>query len=99
MPWVKGQSGNPKGRPKILPAIRARAKVDSHRAYDVLVEALDDPNISERRSAAVQILKIAGVSFASDAIETKDQAEASKAETQPTEALEEAAGGPVLPLN
>jgi hypothetical protein len=90
MPWVKGQSGNAKGRPKILPAIRARARVDSHAAYDRLLAAL--PDEKQGVMAAVQI-------FASDAEETKAQVEASKAVAQSTPALEEAAGSPELPLN
>jgi len=98
MPFKKGQpSANPSGRPKINGAIRARARTDSHKAYDRLLAALDDDK--QGATAAVQILKLAGVSFASDAEETVKQAEASKAETQPTLELAIVAGSPESPLN
>lgn len=99
MPWAKGQSGNPGGRPKQVRSIRASAKVDSRRAYDRLAREMDheDPRIAV--PACVNILKLAGVSFASDAEETKAQVEASKAVQQSTPSLEEAAGSPELPLN
>ncbi len=99
MAWKKGQSGNPGGRPKVAASIRAQARVDSQKAYKRIVDALDDEK--QGVAAAVQILKLAGISFASDAQETKDQAEAAKstAPAEPTTDLETAAGGPELPLN
>lgn len=98
MPWKKGQSGNPGGRPKITQSVRARARMRQHDALNVLFEEMDDKDNRSRAASAVKVLQIAGVSFASDAQETKDQAEASKCST-PTHELEAVAGGPGLPLN
>lgn len=98
MPWKKGQSGNPKGRPKILPGIRAQARVDSPTAYQALVDAmLDKKDKKLRVAAAVQILRIAGVSFASEAEESKAVAEARRIAT-PQE-IAETLGHPAVPLN
>ena len=98
MPWKKGQSGNPKGRPMILPTIRAQARVDSHAAYNTLVEAMrDSDKWSERIAAAVQVLRLAGVSFASDVEEMKAQVEARKLATP--EQIAAALGAPDMPLN
>jgi hypothetical protein len=65
----------------------------------VLVSALDDEK--QRVGAAVQILKLAGVSFQSDNEEAKTVAEAARAMVagSPVEQLEEIAGVPSLPLN
>src|SRR5574337_82539 len=97
MPWKKGESGNPKGRPKILPGIRAQARVDSPKAYQALAEVMRDKKHKHRVSAAVQILRIAGVSFASEAEEATAQAEARRVAT-PAE-IAAALGHPAVPLN
>ena len=95
MPFVKGKSGNPKGRPKILPGIRAQARIDSNRAYAVLAKAAFDGDTA----AAVQILKLAGVSFQSEAEEKKTIATTPPVAAAETPALESFVGSPELPLN
>jgi hypothetical protein len=102
MPFAKGKSGNPGGRPKatrLTVSIRARARVDSQRAYETLLLALSDEK--QRVTAAVNILRLAGVSFQSDNEEAKTVAEAARAMVagSPVEQLEEIAGVPSLPLN
>lgn len=99
MPFVKGQSGNPGGRRKGNESIRALARVDSHRAYAALARGLDDEDPAERRASAVQILKIAGVSFQSEAEEKKTIATTPPVAAAETPALESFVGSPELPLN
>lgn len=100
VPWKKGESGNPGGRPKatrMTLSIRARARVDSHLAYEALLLALADEK--QRVSAAVNILRLAGMSFQSEAEEALTAAETkAKGATQPAQ-LEEIIGRPTLPLN
>lgn len=81
----------------MLPGIRAQARIDSPQAYARLVKAMKNEDDRIATPAAVQILRLAGVSFASDAEETKAQAEAQRTVT-PQE-LAEALGHPALPLN
>lgn len=52
-PWVKGQSGNPGGRPK---GIAAKAREHTDRALEVLAEALDDEDRRVRVTAAKELL-------------------------------------------
>ena len=99
MPFVKGVSGNPGGRPKVDWRVREQAKRAAPAAFARLEQAAGDEDLRIAIPACVNILKLAGVSFASDAEETKAQAEASKAVQQPTPVLEDQAGGPELPLN
>ena len=42
MPWVKGASGNPGGRPKELPDVRALARSRGKEAIDVLYAIMRD---------------------------------------------------------
>ena len=42
MPWVKGASGNPGGRPKELPDVRALARSRGKEAIDTLYEIMTD---------------------------------------------------------
>ncbi len=52
-PWVKGQSGNPGGRPK---GIAAKAREHTDKALEVLAEALDDEDRRVRVTAAKELL-------------------------------------------
>lgn len=102
MPWKPGKgSPNPGGRPRVAGSIRARARVDSHRAYDRLVREMDhkDPRVAV--PACVHVLRLAGASFASEAEETKAQAEAAKSgiNVVPTSELERLVGRATEPLN
>ena len=90
-------SPNPGGRPKMAGSIRARARVDSHRAYDRLVREMEHEDARVAVPACVHVLRLAGVSFASDAEETKARAEA-KIAASPKD-IAEALGNPALPLN
>ena len=51
--WVKGQSGNPGGRPK---GIAALARLHTDKALEVLVTALDDDDARVRVAASKEIL-------------------------------------------
>jgi hypothetical protein len=70
--------------------------VDSQLAYETLLLALSDEK--QRVTAAVNILRLAGVSFQSDAEQAVTQAQAVAAGVTP-EKLVDLIGGPTLPLN
>jgi hypothetical protein len=53
IPWPKGVSGNPGGRPK---GIAAKAREHGDRALEVLSNALEDPDPRTRIAAAKEIL-------------------------------------------
>lgn len=52
-PWIKGQSGNPGGRPK---GIAAKAREHTDKALDVLVEGMADEDPRVRVAAAKEVL-------------------------------------------
>jgi len=54
--WVKGQSGNPAGRPAVPAEVREQIRSHTARAIRVLVEALEDPDARVRVAAAKEIL-------------------------------------------
>lgn len=51
--WVKGQSGNPGGRPK---GIAAKAREFTDRCIEVLVDALAEDDVKTRIAAARELL-------------------------------------------
>lgn len=64
MPWAKGQSGNPGGRPPVAKEIRDLAQADSKKAYQVVLGMmLGADKDSTRLAAAIAILKMAGVTM------------------------------------
>lgn len=66
MPWAKGQSGNPGGRPKVVAKVREMAQRDTPEAYETLRSLmLTADKDSVRLAAAIAILKMAGVSLSS----------------------------------
>ena len=43
-PWKPGVSGNPRGRPKVAAEVRTLARSHGQRAFERLVELMDDPD-------------------------------------------------------
>lgn len=67
MPFVKGQSANPGGRPRIVQSVRRRAQGHMEEALDVALEVMrKGEKGTERLTAAVKVLQIAGVPFTAD---------------------------------
>lgn len=63
MTWLKGQSGNPSGRPKIASHIRDLAKEDAEEMYEILANlARHAKEDGTKAGCAKEILKLAGVS-------------------------------------
>ena len=56
MAFQPGQSGNPGGRPKEDPHLKAMARVHTEAAVQVLVDALSDENGRTRIAAAEALL-------------------------------------------
>lgn len=56
MPFEKGQSGNPSGRPKADSHLRILARQQTDKAVNTLIAALDDDNSRVRVTAAEAIL-------------------------------------------
>jgi HEAT repeat protein len=90
MPWVKGQSGNPGGRPTVAQAIRALARTNSEKAFNVVLGLMESGDKdSTRLAAAIAILKVAGVPMSADVNVTITEREPRpEASTLPVEALE-----------
>jgi HEAT repeat protein len=94
MPWVKGQSGNPGGRPTVAQAIRALARTSSERAFNVVLDLMEHGDKdSTRLAAAIAILKVAGVPMSADVNITVTERQESPALTAaPTEDLASVVG-------
>lgn len=56
MPFVKGQSGNPVGRPRIDPAIKAMFEAKGPEAFEVVCRHLNDSDARVALQAAQIIL-------------------------------------------
>lgn len=56
MPFVKGKSGNPGGRPKEVAEVRALAQQHSRKAIEVLASLLDSDDEKSKIAAANSIL-------------------------------------------
>jgi HEAT repeat protein len=56
MPWKKGQSGNPSGRPAIIRDVQALAQAHTVDAIKALVDNLKDENGGVRNTAALALL-------------------------------------------
>lgn len=70
--WTKGVSGNPGGRPAVVGKVRKWAQAHTVKARKTLLDLmLSGEKEGTRLEAAKTILKLAGVSFAS---ETEDAA-------------------------
>jgi hypothetical protein len=54
--WVKGQSGNPAGRPALPAEFREQIRRHTPAAIAVLVDALKDPDARVRVAAAKELL-------------------------------------------
>jgi hypothetical protein len=54
--WVKGQSGNPAGRPALPAEFREQIRSHTAQAIAVLVRALDDDDARVRVAAAKELL-------------------------------------------
>ena len=54
--WVKGQSGNPAGRPALPAEFREQIRSHTAHAIAVLVRALDDEDARVRVAAAKELL-------------------------------------------
>jgi len=68
MSWVKGQSGNPTGRPKVNWQVRERAKQHAMEALERFLTEMLNPDPKIALPACKEILRLAGVSFDSDAL-------------------------------
>jgi hypothetical protein len=59
--WVKGQSGNPGGRPRVAGVIRDLARADCEDAYKKIAAIMRGPDPGPALAASKMILKYAGV--------------------------------------
>lgn len=55
-PWKPGVSGNPRGRPKVAEEVRTLARAHGQRAFERLLELIDDPDPRVALMAAKEVL-------------------------------------------
>lgn len=92
--WKPGVSGNPGGRPRIVSGIRRKAQNDSEEAYAVLLKEMREAEKpSERISAAVKVLQLAGAPMSEDRTPEAEQRPAQPSGEMTAEQLEEIAAG------
>lgn len=93
MPWVKGQSGNPGGRPRVVSGVRRRAQNVSDEMLDVLLDVARSSKASgkDRVTAAVRVLQVAGVPMTEDRTPPGDNGKKDPRPAADTEGLLQAA--------
>lgn len=91
MPFPKGVSGNPGGRPREVLEVREVRKLAQEkttRAFEIVAKLMEEAEKdSVRLAAALAVLKIAGVRLDGEMSVTVNQAPANPYSDQPTSAL------------
>jgi len=95
--WVKGQSGNPGGKPPLtieLREVRKLAQERTPRAFEVIAELMENAEKDAvRLAAAIAVLKIAGMPMSADVNVTVNR-ESPRLPSVSTAELQVAAGTP-----
>lgn len=79
MPWPKGVSGNPGGKPPEcieVKEVRRLAQAKTHEAFKIVVALMENEGAREttRLAAALSVLKIAGMRFDSPPEQDQERA-------------------------
>lgn len=85
-----GVSGNPGGRPKAADEIVELARTDSPEAYEKVARIMRDDDHRQQLTAALAILKVAGVLRASETVDPNKPVTPGSVATLPDEALDAA---------
>lgn len=101
MPWPKGQSGNPGGRPaEVLEVkeVRRLAQEKTPRAFEIVAELMEKASKdSVKLAAALAVLKIAGVRMDGEMTVTVNQQTRPYSDRPTAELLAAASTSVVLP--